>query len=64
MALGIKKRREEKGISQYDLAASVGMTQSQISKIESGKRNVKANELLQIAQALDSTVEELFLAEK
>jgi len=55
----IKDVREKKGIPQHKLAESLGMTQSQISKIELNKRNLKADELKRISEILGVKIEEL-----
>jgi transcriptional regulator with XRE-family HTH domain len=57
----IKEKRQKLNISQYKLAELVGLSQSQISKIESNKRNLKAEELKRISEILRVPVSELFL---
>lgn len=56
----IKKIREGKKISQYDLAKDIDLKQSQISKIENGKRNLRNDEIIKISKALNVSVEDLF----
>lgn len=52
----IKLRREEKGLSQLDLAKKVGYeTKGSISMIESGKRDISLDKVREIAKALDVT---------
>ena len=52
----IKFRREEKGLSQLDLAKKVGYeTKGSISMIESGKRDISLDKVREIAKALDVT---------
>ena len=47
-------RRKERGLSQADLAALVGTTQSAIARLESGGRPPRIDTLLRIANALDA----------
>ncbi|WP_207641349.1 helix-turn-helix domain-containing protein [Clostridium novyi] len=63
MVIKIKEIRKKKNISQYKLADLMGLNQSQISKIENNKRNLKADELRKIAQILEVPVQELFFNE-
>lgn len=48
----IKALRESVGMSQRQLAAAIGMSPSQLSLIEAGKRDLRVGSLLQIAAAL------------
>ena len=50
----VANRRRERGLSQADLAALVGTTQSAIARLESGGRPLRIDTLLRIANALDS----------
>jgi HTH-type transcriptional regulator/antitoxin HipB len=45
--------RKQKGLSQAELGAKVGMPQSHISKIESGNQDLRYSSLLEIARTLD-----------
>jgi putative transcriptional regulator len=56
----IAKFREEKGLSQEELANVVGITRSYLSGIELAKRNPTGLIILRIARALDKKVEEIF----
>lgn len=49
----VADRRKERGLSQADLAALVGTTQSAIARLESGGRPPRIDTLLRIAEALD-----------
>ncbi len=49
----LKKARKELAISQAELGERVGLPQSHISKIESGKSDIQLSSLVQIARALD-----------
>ncbi len=48
----IKKRRQELGWTQDQLARKAGISKSFLSDLENGKRSVSANNLLDIARAL------------
>ena len=49
----IKAWRKDKGLSQAELAALVGVSTSSITKYESGENRIPAEMLLDIASALD-----------
>jgi transcriptional regulator with XRE-family HTH domain len=53
----IKQARESKGLSQRQLSALAGATQSHISKIEAGVVDLQLSSLVQIARALDLEVQ-------
>ncbi|SKA82348.1 DNA-binding transcriptional regulator, XRE-family HTH domain [Caloramator quimbayensis] len=56
----IKQIRKELKLSQYELAKLIkSLNQSQLSKIENGKRELKADELIQISKVLNIPVEKL-----
>jgi len=59
----IGRARERAGLSQADLGARVELTQSAISRIESGERGVDSLELAAIADALDVSVLDLLESE-
>ena len=50
----VADRRKKRGLSQADLAALVGTTQSAIARLESGGRPPRIDTLLRIANALDA----------
>jgi transcriptional regulator with XRE-family HTH domain len=56
----IRRRRRALGLSQDDLAGSVGLTFQQIQKYERGANRVSASKLYQIAQALSAPVRYFF----
>ncbi|KRL02480.1 helix-turn-helix transcriptional regulator [Liquorilactobacillus capillatus] len=60
----IKKYRKEKGISQMELSAMVGVARQTITLIESGKYNPSLALCTRIAQALDSDLNSLFWEEE
>jgi len=53
IAVELAERRVERGLSQRELAALVGTTQSAIARLESGGRPPRIDTLLRIADALD-----------
>lgn len=55
----ISRAREKAGLSQGGLAELVGLTQSAVSRIESGERSVESLELARLAKALDASVLDL-----
>jgi Zn-dependent peptidase ImmA (M78 family)/DNA-binding XRE family transcriptional regulator len=59
----IGRARERAGLSQADLGARVELTQSAVSRIESGERGVDSLELAAIAEALDVSVLDLLESE-
>lgn len=56
----IKHFRNQKGMSQTDLAKKVGLGTSQISMIEANKRTTSVEKLTKIADALGVKVIELY----
>ena len=57
----VRKRRQELGISQEDLAHITGLHRTYMSDIERGVRNVSLRNIKKIADALGIQVYELFL---
>lgn len=49
----IKKLREERGLSQDDIAARCRVTKGSLSVIENGNRNFSFSTLLALAKALE-----------
>jgi putative transcriptional regulator len=56
----VASTRKQMGISQADLARRVGISQSYLCRIEQGERITPTPLSLAIADALDSSVEQLF----
>ena len=56
----LKATRSEKGISQQQLAETVGVSRNTISSIETGQFNPTAKLALILCIALDKKFEELF----
>ena len=57
----IAEARNEKGMSQRDLASETGIMQAEISKIEQGKGNPTLTTLQKIAKSLGRTVASFLL---
>lgn len=58
----IKKLREEKGISQNELAKQVGITQSMVAQIERGTKTITVPLGKKIADVFECTVDDLITA--
>lgn len=56
----LKRVREEKGITQADLAEMVGLSQAFVSRIEAGRANPTLDKIRAIATALQTEPAELF----
>lgn len=55
----IRRTRQEKGLSQEELAQAIGATKSAISRYEAGKRQPSYDQLESLADALDVPLEVL-----
>lgn len=62
--LQLKEIRQNKGLSQEELADLIGMTQSNYSRRESGKKKITEFEWKKIAKALNVKPEELYIKSK
>lgn len=60
----IKKIREAKGIIQEDMAAVIGVTQSNYGRLEKDDERISVPRLLLIAKTLEVSVDELLFGEK
>lgn len=62
-ALGenLRKLRNERHITQQDLANVSGVSKETISKIESGKQNATSTSLVKLAKGLGCTVDQLVM---
>lgn len=56
----IKKIRNEKRISQEELAFSCGLHRTYVSDVERGARNVSIDNIYKISRALDLSLKDLF----
>lgn len=57
--ISIKSARAAKGLTQKELADKIHVDQSAIALWESGKTGPKRNRLLEVANVLECSVEEL-----
>lgn len=62
--MGIKQQREQKGISQQDLASLFGVTQSAVAKWESREVAPRADKLIAMAKYFNCSIEELLQPEE
>ena len=63
MGYRIKEVREACGMSQEELAQKSGVSRGTISALENGvERNTTSKTLLKIANALNTTVDQIFFA--
>ena len=53
LALRVKTLREQRGMSQVELAQKVGISRSALSQIENGVRRVYDNEMVQLGRELE-----------
>jgi transcriptional regulator with XRE-family HTH domain len=60
IGLRIQEIRNEKNISQQDLAAKCNFEKSNLSRLEAGKINATVNTLNKVAIALEIPIIELF----
>lgn len=64
MGYRIKEIREEKKMTQEDLAKATGLTRTTISLLETGvTKSASSKTLLSIASALGTTIDSLFFQE-
>ncbi len=52
----LKRKREEMGLSQHQLAKQLGLTQTFLSEIERGRKNPSLEQFFHICEALDIRV--------
>ena len=57
--MNLRMKRIEKGMTQEEIAAKVGIIQSQISRYEAGISEPNLETLKKLASILDCTVDEL-----
>lgn len=55
----LKRIRTEKGLSQTDIAKSLGVSRGFVSNIENGKRNPTLSTITRLASAVGVTTDEL-----
>ncbi len=49
----IRSKREAEGLSQYELAKKLGITQTFLSEIERGRKNPSLEQFFKICEALE-----------
>ena len=59
-ATNVKKYRIQQGYTQLDIAAKVGLSERFIRYVESGEQVPKVDIAYQLAEALSTTLDELF----
>lgn len=59
LGLRVKELREEKGLSQTELAYKIGKDQPSINRLEKGKVNPSVIYLLEISEGLEMSIIEL-----
>lgn len=59
ITLSVERLRKEKGLTQCELAAQLGVTQGAISMIERGDRMPSMKVLLKLSKVLEVSIEEL-----
>jgi len=60
LGTAIRKRRNELGISQEELAGRAGLHRTYISDIERGARNVSIENIERLSKALKISISEMF----
>jgi len=63
MKSDLKRFREARGLTQDELAKRVGLTESFVSRLETGKRVPSIEVALEIARVLDVGVSQIWIAE-
>ena len=59
VGLSIKKRREQLGMSQAELAKRLGKSKASLCKIEKGVNDINTKNLAEIAKVLECSVADL-----
>lgn len=60
--VALRERRRQRGLTQTELAARAGVSRQLVAAVEAGRNTPAVDAALRLAQALASTVEELFSA--
>ena len=59
IGLRVLRRRQELGLTQEVVAARLGVTAPNVGRIEHGQQNVTVQTMCKVAEALETTVQEL-----
>jgi len=59
LARNLRRLRGERGLSQEALAHKTGLTQTYLSQVEGGKRNISIDNISALAQAFGISISEL-----
>ena len=62
-SISIRAMRQAKGLAQWQLAEMIGVKQESITQWETGKTSPRFERLVDIAKALDCTVDDLIKKE-
>lgn len=62
LAATIKEKREEKSMSQTELAARIGRSPQLICDIEAGRKSPGINTLVLLAKELEMSLDSIFLS--
>ena len=57
----IHEIRKQKGLSQGDLCAAIGMSQTNLSQVENNKRRLSEKNLANLCKALDTPIAILYI---
>ncbi len=56
----VRRIRTDRNLSQEALAEKAGLHRTYVGSIERGERNISLNNIVTIAQALNTSIDELF----
>lgn len=59
----LREIRISKGLSQYELAKKLGISQQRLSNYEKGKRKLPVELAIKICRILNVTLEDIYIAE-
>ena len=59
LARNLRRLRGERGLSQEALAHKTGLTQTYLSQVEGGKRNISIDNISALAKAFSISISEL-----
>jgi transcriptional regulator with XRE-family HTH domain len=59
IGMRVLRRRQELGLTQEEVAARLGVSAPNVARIEHGRQNVTVDMMCRVAEALETTVQEL-----